>query len=164
MILILHIGLVTNYYMPYAPTALTEYGWSPEQGRLSIVWEAPENIRKAKANLEFVLSGCKTGCSTLRCSCKKQGRHCGPGCHCSNCSNGTDLPSKSDRSRSRRYSTGAPEEGIYVDDSDDDLTDLMRMMKNWRRLWNSSLMKVIKKYSIIVLLCMSTCACLIPLY
>lgn len=96
MILILHIGLVTNYYMPYAPTALTEYGWSREEGRLSIVWEAPENIRKAKANLESVLSGsrCKTGCATLTCSCKKQGRHCGPGCHCINCSNGTDLPSK----------------------------------------------------------------------
>jgi len=28
MILILHIGLVTNYCMPHAPTALTEYGWS----------------------------------------------------------------------------------------------------------------------------------------
>jgi len=28
MILILHIGLVTNYCMPHASTALTEYGWS----------------------------------------------------------------------------------------------------------------------------------------
>ena len=28
MILILHIGFVTNYCMPHAPTALTEYGWS----------------------------------------------------------------------------------------------------------------------------------------
>ena len=45
--------------MPCAPTALTEYGWIREEGRLSIVWEAPENIRKAKAKLEFVLSGCR---------------------------------------------------------------------------------------------------------
>ena len=40
-----------------------------EEGRLAIVWEAPENIRKTKARLEYVLSGCKckTGCATLRC-------------------------------------------------------------------------------------------------
>jgi len=59
-------------------------------------------------------------------SCKKQGRHCGPGCHCINCSNGTDLPSKRVTDLEvENIVQEHQEEGTYVD-SDDDLTDLMR--------------------------------------
>ena len=60
-------------------------------------------------------------------SCKKQGRHCGPGCHCINCSNGTDLPSKRVTDLEvENIVQEHQEEGTYVDDSDDTLTDLMR--------------------------------------
>ena len=111
-------------------TALTEYGWSRADGRLSVVWEAPENIRKAKAQMEFVLGGCKckTGCGTLRCGCKKQDRHCGPGCHCINCTNGTHL--RSERVTELEVDDIIQEhqqEDLYIaDDSDDDLADLLR--------------------------------------
>ena len=59
-------------------------------------------------------------------SCKKQGRHCGPGsCHCNNCSNGTDLPSKRVTDLEvENIVQEHQEEGTYDDDSDDNLTDL----------------------------------------
>ena len=96
----------------------------PRDGRLSVVWEAPENIWKVKAQLEFVLSGCKckTGCTTLRCGCRKQDRHCGPACHCINCTNGTHTESMTDL----KVDDIIQQEDDYVDESDDDLTDLMR--------------------------------------
>ena len=47
-------------------TAMTEYGWRRENGKLEIDWEVQENIEKAKMSLDFVLKGCKckTGCKT----------------------------------------------------------------------------------------------------
>ena len=47
-------------------TGMTQYGWNRENGKLEIDWEVTENIDKAKASLDFVLSGCKckTGCKT----------------------------------------------------------------------------------------------------
>ena len=31
--------------------------------------------------------GCRTGCSTARCKCKKNNHQCGPGCKCVGCTN-----------------------------------------------------------------------------
>ena len=48
-----------------------------------------------------------------------------PGCHCSNCSNGTDLPSKRVTNlKVENIVQEHQEEGTYDDDSDDNLTDL----------------------------------------
>ena len=61
-----------------------------ENGKLEIHvdWEVTENMDKAKASLDFVLSGCKckTGCKTRISSCRKE-RECGPSCCCHFCTN-----------------------------------------------------------------------------
>ena len=48
---------------------MTQYGWNRENGRLEIEWEVKHNIKKAKASLDFVLSGwkCETGYKTWIC-------------------------------------------------------------------------------------------------
>lgn len=66
--------------------ALADFGWQRSGGKLEVIWETPENITQAKQRVEFILSG-KTGCGTKRCKCKKEGRMCGPGCQCINCTN-----------------------------------------------------------------------------
>lgn len=45
----------------------------------------------ANQRVQFVLHGCKckSGCTTRRCKCKKEGRTCGPGCQCISCKNTT---------------------------------------------------------------------------
>ena len=65
------------------------YGWTRNNGELSVVWEAEENQTKAKERLDYVLNGCKckTGCTTKQCKCQKLLRACGPGCRCTNCCN-----------------------------------------------------------------------------
>ena len=39
-------------------TALSDYGWKREDGKLAVEWEVPENIERAKASMEFMLKGC----------------------------------------------------------------------------------------------------------
>jgi len=36
--------------------------------------------------------GCKTGCQTNRCKCKKSNHACGPGCKCQSCTNLPQTP------------------------------------------------------------------------
>ena len=31
--------------------------------------------------------GCKTGCETRQCGCKRNDKKCGEGCNCTNCKN-----------------------------------------------------------------------------
>jgi len=63
------------------PKALTEFGWSREEGQLTVSVHGRHHAKiilyAKQRQLEFVLSGCrrKTGCATFRCS-KKQDRHC----------------------------------------------------------------------------------------
>lgn len=54
-----------------------------------IDWEADDVKLKIKSTLDFLSKGCgcKTGCKTNRCSCKKMGRSCGAGCECRGCTN-----------------------------------------------------------------------------
>ena len=54
-----------------------------------MVWDTDGNIAKANRRLEYVLKGCKckTGCTTLRCKCRKNHSKCGPGCQCTGCAN-----------------------------------------------------------------------------
>ena len=80
-------------------TDLEKYGWTRDsEGKLDIIWDTPENISKAKEIVNQTFSGCKckTGCDTRKCSCKKNGGYCGPGCQCIGCRNlPTSLPSSS---------------------------------------------------------------------
>ena len=114
--------------IPYY-TALTDYGWRRENGVLQVDWEVQANIDKAKACLEFVLAGCKcrTGCSTRRCSCKKNDRMCGPSCNCINCTNSTHTPVPSSNDTTDlevQDLLSEPTENEYVDDSGDDLEEM----------------------------------------
>ena len=63
-------------------------------GRLEITWIsipiAPDSI------LSFINCGCKTGCSTNRCSCKKAGLKCSDLCKCEGCENSTGKDSLDD--------------------------------------------------------------------
>ena len=56
---------------------------------LNILRDSPENQQQVKRTVDFLTQGCrcKTGCSILRCKCKKQHVQCGPSCQCINCKN-----------------------------------------------------------------------------
>lgn len=76
--------------------ALTEYGWERHEstGTLDVTWDTSDNIRAVQQRVEHALRGCKckTGCGTRRCTCKKEGRSCGPGCQCIHCTNSATCP------------------------------------------------------------------------
>ncbi len=116
---------------------MAEYGWTRKEGKLQVIWEVEENVRRSKANLEFVLGGCKCkqGCSTRRCSCKKKDSLCGPGCQCRNCTNTTvNTTSQGELLNSvevqhlleeERNDENADDSDMeYVDTSDDDLDEI----------------------------------------
>ena len=64
-------------------------GWSKTDDGYSIEWEAVETSEKIQNTLDFLNKDrlCKTGCKTMKCSCKKRGRECGSGCECRGCTN-----------------------------------------------------------------------------
>ena len=62
--------------------ALTQYGWKRQNGKLPIKREAPQNISRSKASIDFFLSGCK--CKT---GDRKEEKNCGPSCSCHFCIN-----------------------------------------------------------------------------
>ena len=105
-------------------TAMTEYGWRRENGKLEIDWEVQENIEKAKMSLDFVLKGCKckTGCKTRICLCRKKERQCDP-------SNNLNTQRHTRPDETDLVVQELLEENnadTYTDDSDDGLED-------WRR-------------------------------
>ena len=67
------------------PPDITNHGWIIQDGFVSINWmalpPAPDGI------LENVNCGCKTGCSSNRCSCFKENLTCTPLCRCQQCTN-----------------------------------------------------------------------------
>ena len=74
---------------------MSEYGRERLDDKLNIVWVISENITRVQERIQYILKGCrwKTGCQTRRC---KYQRHeppmkCGPGCHCTNCTNTHNL-------------------------------------------------------------------------
>lgn len=57
--------------------------------RLVVDWDSEDNIAKVGTTVALIKKGCgcKTGCLTSHCKCKKAGNHCGPGCKCIRCCN-----------------------------------------------------------------------------
>ena len=46
-----------------------------------------------KGTVEFLTKGCsckKTRCTNFKCSCRRNGRKCGPECRCKDCTNSND--------------------------------------------------------------------------
>ena len=75
-------------HMMLAP--LHNHGWTRETDRdLTIFWDTEENRKKVKSRVYLLMKGCscKSGCSSNRCGCRKNGELCGPGCRCVNCRN-----------------------------------------------------------------------------
>ena len=69
---------------------LDMYGWKlTDTGTLLIDWDSEENMTEVRTRVALIRKGCgcKTGCMTARCKCKKSGNHCGPGCTCLGCCN-----------------------------------------------------------------------------
>ena len=68
-------------------------GWYNHNGKLAIEWDSDENMRTIRQRVALLLKGCtcKSGCHTNRCTCKKNGTTCSPGCTCINCLN-TAIP------------------------------------------------------------------------
>ena len=117
---------------------LVEYGWKRENGILAVVWEIPENVEKAKASLNFVMSGCKckTGCSTRRCSCKSKDRICGPSCQFINCTNNAQTRDTDTADLEVEDLLNESEHDDYIDESEDDLEE-MRMDKELAEIIDS---------------------------
>ncbi|CAC5392585.1 unnamed protein product [Mytilus coruscus] len=76
---------------------LSKSGWQITDNRLEIVWDTVLNFQKVEKTVEWYTKGCgcKTGCKTNRCKCKKAQNDkcdgfCGPGCKCVNCFNVPD--------------------------------------------------------------------------
>ena len=83
----------------------TDHGWKiDEEGNIDVIWmtkKCAPDVLLTDCNCK-----CKTGCSTLRCSCKKANNQCNEMCQCVGC---TNSPHKSSES------------GSVEDDSNDDL-------------------------------------------
>ena len=71
-------------------------GWNLIGAILSIDWDGVEN--QAAVNQRTLLlmkvCKCKTGCTTGRCGCEKEGQSCSEGCLCPHCSKIPDTHGK----------------------------------------------------------------------
>jgi len=56
---------------------------------LAIDWDSDSNVTAIRDRVALIQKGCgcKTGCQTNRCKCKKSNRACGPGCKYQSCTN-----------------------------------------------------------------------------
>ena len=64
-------------------------GWKKtDQNTLVVDWDSEDNIAQVRTVALIKKGcGCKTGCLTSRCKCKKAGNYCGTGCMCTRCCN-----------------------------------------------------------------------------
>ena len=63
---------------------ITKYGWT-----LSDKWNSPQNMAAICQRVHLLLKGCKCviGCTTKRCSCKRNNTQCSEKCQRTNCLN-----------------------------------------------------------------------------
>ena len=63
-------------------------GWKQtDLQSLQIDWDSDTNICEVRTRVALIRKGCgcKTGCMTNQCKCRKSGNYCGPGCVCLSC-------------------------------------------------------------------------------
>ena len=110
----------------YPPFEL--HGWKLKDNVLAIDWDSEEHMSQVRSRVALIKKGCgcKTGCSSNRCKCRKNNVQCGPGCTCDNCCNhpvsqqvsiAEDMPDSESESES--------ESGEY-DELNDDVDDITR--------------------------------------
>ena len=68
---------------------MKKYGWEVGLENVSVIWDSKKNLAKIKSKMSFDTNGCgcKSGCLTGRCACKKNGGFCTAGCKCIDCKN-----------------------------------------------------------------------------
>ena len=110
-------------------------GWKqPTSETLEIDWDSSDHLSTVRTRVALLQKGCgcKTGCRTGRCKCKKSNNHCGPGCKCQGClnlpatSNNPPQLSQSNEALQPSQSTGplTSLESSDSDDSEDDEGDI----------------------------------------
>lgn len=107
---------------------LVDYGWHINASHeLMIRWDTEENIRAVNDRVQLLLRGCKctTGCTTARCSCKKNKRQCSEGCSCKHCCNIHTIPEQLLTISNELVSEIASEESSDEDEVPDDFTDII---------------------------------------
>ena len=70
--------------------SLEDSGWKLlDSTSLAIDWDSEDNITLIRDRVALIKKGCgcKTGCQTTRCKCKRGSHYCGPGCKCQGCIN-----------------------------------------------------------------------------
>ena len=105
-------------HMQLAP--LQGHGWTRDRdGKLDIYWDTEENRHKVKSRVDLLMKGCscKSGCTTKRCGCRKNGEACGPGCRCVNCKN------TEERQETQKV---AEMEDMHYDTLQDDISTIMQ--------------------------------------
>ena len=104
---------------------LTEYGWTLKDGKLTIVWDTEDNMKAVRQRVKVLLQGCKckTGCTTARCKCKREGEICKEGCQCFNCQNIQVTPIESDLPEEIYLSLEELDDGDLAELDDGDLGD-----------------------------------------
>ena len=77
----------TTNNIQYPP--VENFGWTLTDNCLTIDWDSDTNLSQVRDRVAFIKKGCgcRTGCLTARCKCKKAAHHCGPGCKCTGCTN-----------------------------------------------------------------------------
>ena len=63
-------------------------GWKqPDSNTLIIDWDSNENITNIRSAVALIKKGCgcKMGCVSAHCRCRRGGGYCGPGCKCVRC-------------------------------------------------------------------------------
>ena len=65
-------------------------GWKQvDTSTLAIDWDSESNVSVIRDRVTLLQKGCgcKTGCQTNRCKCRRDKHDCGPGCKCQGCTN-----------------------------------------------------------------------------
>ena len=102
---------------------ITQYGWSINEGELTVVWDSDRNISAVRQRVSSLLRGCKctTGCNAL-CGCRRKKMRCSVGCQCINCSN---IEEVTKQRQIEEIAEIALEEETYTTDTEADMEDIM---------------------------------------
>ncbi|CAC5406690.1 unnamed protein product [Mytilus coruscus] len=106
---------------------INSYGWNISDGEITVVSDTEINMKKVNDTIQWYTKGCscKSGCTTLRCSCKKSAnKYCSPGCKCVNCVNlPTNLNQPVDDPDSNLEDSEQEEDISYESDSETDINE-----------------------------------------
>jgi hypothetical protein len=102
-------------------------GWKYDGAELVVEWDSEENSRDVRERVDLLTKGCKcrTGCTTLRCSCRKSGGTCSVGCECINCKN------LDKRNEKETNTTSLDDLAIEEEVSNEERDDIAEDMEDW---------------------------------